>query len=84
MPFNLISKLCLWYKSNFSLFILLSLFCFREMDKKINIVGAGAAGIAAATKLTGNGFENVTILEAENRISFGANIVDMGAQWLAH
>lgn len=35
---------------------------------KIVIVGAGAAGIAAASKLYENGFENITILEAEDRI----------------
>lgn len=59
------------------------------MDKKIVIVGAGAAGVAAASKLLSNGFKNVTILEAENRfggrvntIPFGKNVVDMGAQWL--
>lgn len=58
------------------------------MDKKIIIVGAGASGVAAATKLLSNGFKNVTILEAENRIGgrvntipFGANVVDMGGQW---
>ncbi|XP_031636092.1 spermine oxidase-like [Contarinia nasturtii] len=55
---------------------------------KIIIVGAGASGFAAASKLISNGFENVTILEAENRIGgrvhtidFGANVLDMGAQW---
>ena len=34
----------------------------------IIIIGAGASGIAAASKLLQNGFENVTILEAEDRI----------------
>lgn len=59
------------------------------MDKKIFVIGAGAAGIAAATKLVSNGFKNLTILEAENRIggrvhtlAFGANVINMGAQWL--
>lgn len=58
------------------------------MDKRIVIVGAGAAGIAAATKLISHGFSNVIILEAENRIGgrintipFANNTVDMGAQW---
>lgn len=57
------------------------------MDKKVIIVGAGASGIAAATKLLSNGFNNVTILEASTRIGgrintvpFGANVVDMGAE----
>lgn len=58
------------------------------MDKKIIIIGAGASGFAAGAKLISKGFENVTILEAENRIGgrvntipFGANVLDMGAQW---
>lgn len=58
------------------------------MDKKIIVIGVGAAGAAAATKLVSNGFTNVTILEAENRIGgriniipFGGNVVDMRAQW---
>lgn len=44
--------------------------------------------VAAATKLLSNGFKNVTILEAENRIGgrvntvpFAANVVDLGGQW---
>lgn len=59
-----------------------------SMDKKIIIVGAGPSGVAAATRLVSKGFKNVTILEAENRIGgrvntvpFGANVVDLGAQW---
>lgn len=58
------------------------------MDKQIIIVGAGASGVAAATKLVSNGFKNVTILEGGNRyggrvntIQYGANVLDMGAQW---
>lgn len=58
------------------------------MDKKIVVIGAGASGVAAATKLVSNGFKDVTILEAENRfggrintVPFGNNVLDMGAQW---
>ena len=58
------------------------------MDKKIIIIGSGAAGFAAASKLIFNGFKNVLVLEAENRIGgrvhtipYGANVLDMGAQW---
>lgn len=58
------------------------------MHKNIVIIGAGAAGISAATMLVENGFLNVTVLEAENRIGgrintipFGENVLDMGAQW---
>lgn len=56
---------------------------------RIVVVGAGAAGIAAAAKLLEYGFENVLILEAENRIGgrvytakFGEYLVDLGAQWV--
>lgn len=56
---------------------------------KIIVIGAGASGIAAATKLYENGFKNITILEAENRIGgrinsveFGDSIVDIGGQWV--
>lgn len=58
------------------------------MNSKILIVGAGAAGIAAATRLFRKGFRNLEILEANNRIGgrvhtvpFGANVVDLGGQW---
>lgn len=58
------------------------------MNKKIIVIGAGPAGMAAATKLMDNGFQNLTILEAENRIGgrintvpYASNVVDMGAQW---
>ncbi|XP_050300409.1 spermine oxidase-like [Anthonomus grandis grandis] len=56
---------------------------------KILIIGAGASGIAAATKLYQNGFKNLVILEAENRIGgrvcsveFGSSFVDLGATWV--
>lgn len=58
------------------------------MNKRIVIIGAGAAGIAAASKLWANGFHNLLILEAESRIGgrvhtipFADNVLDMGAQW---
>lgn len=58
------------------------------MNKKIVIIGAGPSGIAAATKLKSNGFQNIILLEAEHRIGgrintipFGKNVLDMGAQW---
>lgn len=57
-------------------------------NKKIVIIGAGASGFAAATKLIQNGFEKIIVLEAENRIGgrintipFGESVVDMGGQW---
>ncbi|KAL7733361.1 hypothetical protein ACLKA6_004854 [Drosophila palustris] len=55
---------------------------------RIVIIGSGPAGIAAATRLLEQGFKNVTILEAENRIGgrintipFADSVVDLGAQW---
>ncbi|CAO1424857.1 unnamed protein product [Diamesa serratosioi] len=57
-------------------------------NSRIIVVGSGAAGIAASSKLIENGFKNVMVLEAENRIGgrintipFGSNVVDLGAQW---
>uniref|UniRef100_A0A182QW37 Amine oxidase domain-containing protein n=1 Tax=Anopheles farauti TaxID=69004 RepID=A0A182QW37_9DIPT len=64
---------------------------FQAMDggPTVLIVGAGAAGIAAATRLLDRGFRNLTILEAENRIGGrihsvrrGTNVLDYGAQWV--
>lgn len=59
-----------------------------SIEKKVIIIGAGASGIAAASKLISYGFKNVRLLEAENRIGgrihtipFGANVLDNGAQW---
>lgn len=58
------------------------------MDKRIVIIGAGAAGIAAGTRLLKSGFTNVTILEAETRIGgrvhsvpYGNAVIELGAQW---
>ncbi|XP_053680326.1 uncharacterized protein LOC128731244 [Anopheles nili] len=58
------------------------------MNPRIVIIGAGAAGVAAATRLIERGYKNLKILEAEHRIGgrihtvpFGANVVDLGAQW---
>ncbi|XP_066139168.1 uncharacterized protein [Euwallacea fornicatus] len=60
-----------------------------KKEPAIVIVGAGAAGIAAATKLISHGFSNVVVLEAENRIGgrihsipFEGTTVELGAQWI--
>ncbi|XP_043266525.1 uncharacterized protein [Venturia canescens] len=78
----------------FSCAIILALCCFLQLQAdqvspRIIIVGSGAAGIAAGTRLLENGFENVTILEAENRVGgrlysteFGGYTVDIGAEWV--
>lgn len=58
------------------------------MNESVLVIGAGASGCAAAIKLLDNGFVDVKILEAGNRIGgridtrpFAANVVDLGAQW---
>lgn len=51
-----------------------------KIDKKgrIVIIGAGVSGIAAAAKLFENGFTDVTILEAEDRIGGRIHTVKLG------
>uniref|UniRef100_A0A182Q295 Amine oxidase domain-containing protein n=1 Tax=Anopheles farauti TaxID=69004 RepID=A0A182Q295_9DIPT len=57
-------------------------------NPRIIVVGAGAAGIAAASRLYQRGLRNVTVLEASQRIGgrirtvpFGDGVVELGAQW---
>ncbi|XP_030386506.1 spermine oxidase-like [Scaptodrosophila lebanonensis] len=59
-----------------------------SQQQKIIVIGAGASGIACATKLLEYGFQNVLVVEAEQRIGgrihtipFGDNVIDLGAQW---
>lgn len=49
---------------------------------KIVIVGAGVSGIAAATRLIENGYTDITILEAENRIGGRVNSVEFGGSMI--
>ena len=59
-------------------------------DEGIVIVGAGAAGLAAAQDLKVRGFHNVVILEAQNRVGgrirterLGGTVpVELGATWI--
>ncbi|XP_015175695.1 PREDICTED: spermine oxidase-like [Polistes dominula] len=60
-----------------------------QHSPRIVIVGAGPSGIAAASKLYENGFENILILEAQDRIGgrvyttqFGEYVIDLGGQWV--
>ena len=61
------------------------------MKPAVVIIGAGVSGLAAAVKLIENGFENVKVLEVNDRIggrvhstSFGSDgtVIDLGAQWI--
>ncbi|BET01729.1 Flavin containing amine oxidoreductase [Nesidiocoris tenuis] len=58
-------------------------------NPKIVVVGGGVSGIAAATKLVEKGFNDVILLEAEDRLGgrvytvpFGDSHVDLGAHWV--
>lgn len=58
-------------------------------DTKILIVGAGLSGISAAANLVENGFKDIVILEAEDRIGgrihsidYGSGKIDLGGQWI--
>ncbi len=59
-------------------------------DERILVIGAGIAGLAAASELRASGFENVVVLEARDRIGgriWTANLggtvpVDLGASWI--
>ncbi|KAK4877830.1 hypothetical protein RN001_010336 [Aquatica leii] len=68
--------------------LLLFFVSFGVCDPSVVIIGAGASGIAAATRLLKNGITNITILEAEDRIGgrvysvrFADGVVDLGAEW---
>ena len=59
-------------------------------SEKVVIVGAGVAGLAAATELRANGYDDVLVLEARDRIggrvwtdTIGDGFpIDMGASWI--
>ncbi|XP_070523083.1 uncharacterized protein [Cardiocondyla obscurior] len=60
-----------------------------QRNTDVVIVGAGASGIAAASRLLKRGVEDFIVLEANDRIggriytkAFGENVVDLGAQWV--
>ena len=61
-----------------------------DSDERIVIVGAGAAALAAANELRNQGFDNVVLLEARDRVggriwtsTLGDGIpVDLGATWI--
>lgn len=80
-------------KFNFKILIIINFINFLTVSSSplhpnVIIIGTGAAGIAAGTKLYENGIKNILWLEAENRIGgridtrkFGAAHIDYGAQF---
>lgn len=73
----------------FMLTAILGTNCELDKNTPILIVGAGISGMSALSKLLENGYNNVTLLEASNRIGgriatvpFASNVVDLGAQWV--
>ena len=56
---------------------------------RVVVVGGGAAGLAAASKLFSAGLEEVLVLEASDQLGgrilscdFGGKTIEMGAQWI--
>ncbi|KAI4903340.1 hypothetical protein NFI96_034375 [Prochilodus magdalenae] len=61
----------------------------RHRQPRIVVIGAGLAGLAATKTLLENGFTNVTVLEASDRIGgrvqsvqFGKATLELGATWI--
>ncbi|KAJ4436713.1 hypothetical protein ANN_16845 [Periplaneta americana] len=64
-------------------------FTERMEEVQVVVVGAGAAGVAAAARLMERGVKDIVILEAEERMGgrihtvlFGDAVLDLGAQWV--
>ncbi len=61
----------------------------KARHERVAIVGAGIAGLAAASALRAEGFDDVVVLEARDRIggriwtsNFGGQPIDLGASWI--
>ncbi|XP_048395420.1 spermine oxidase isoform X2 [Stegostoma tigrinum] len=61
----------------------------RKRQPRIVVIGAGLAGLSAAKKLLANGFTDIVILEASERIGgrvqsvkLGCATFDLGATWI--
>lgn len=66
------------YRVIFLLCLISGTIANETKSPRIVIVGAGSSGIAAASKLLENGFQNVLILEAEDRIGGRVHTVKFG------
>ncbi|XP_070491248.1 spermine oxidase-like [Chironomus tepperi] len=73
------------------IFALISVINAKTLKKnpKIVIVGAGLSGLSAAVRLLENDYDDIIILEAENRIGgriysvkFSDGFIDLGGQWV--
>ncbi|CAM1302658.1 PAOX (predicted) [Pycnogonum litorale] len=61
----------------------------KNSGARIVIIGAGVAGLTCASMLNKDGFTDVTIIEAKDRVggrvhttTYGDNIIEMGAQFI--
>ena len=61
----------------------------KKTFSNVVIIGAGFSGLSAAATLVQNGFQNIIILEARNRIggrfsveTHNGHVLHMGAQWV--
>jgi spermine oxidase len=86
--YTTVDKMKLSLLSYFLLFVVSGLKNMVATSPSVIVVGAGPAGIAAATKLLENSITNITILEAGNRIGgrinsvrLGDGFVDVGAEY---
>lgn len=52
-------------------------FAMNHTKKRVIIIGAGASGLAAATRLYENGIHDLLVLEAENRIGGRINTINL-------
>ena len=58
-------------------------------NPRVVIIGGGASGLAAASKLAKAGLKNLTLLEAADRLggrihsfNFNGHEIELGAQWV--
>jgi monoamine oxidase len=82
----------IWFLVSINFFLVSHISCGSadvSKNDRIVIVGAGAAGISAISRLLESGYNNVILLEAQDymggrvqTIPFGDNVVDLGGQWV--
>lgn len=76
----LLKKKFLTFELLFLYSIILTVNCDDDNQTSVIIVGAGVSGIAAASRFMENGFKNIKILEAQDRIGGRIFTTDFGRQ----